>query len=112
MFAKISHTDFMPVRIRLTLIFFTINTNSTNLPMNQAKIEAEKLIKLFHEDGDKGLKKETTYIDFNCAKQCAIISINQSVKHLRRVDTIENMDELAHLRMMLICIEETPDKMA
>lgn len=76
--------------------------------MKQAIKEAAALIDLFHKGPDRGI--DETYINFNCAKQCAILSVKESIKHVRRVDTIDNMEELAHLRAILEALEATPDK--
>ena len=39
--------------------------------------KAKKLVDKFWKNGDKGLHQSNTYINFKCAKQCALICVDE-----------------------------------
>ena len=69
------------------------------------KEKAKKLVDKFWKNGDKGLHQSNTYINFKCAKQCALICVDEKINSLNKFADYWNLkngewykDELNELK--------------
>lgn len=59
--------------------------------------KAKELLENFFQNGDKGLPKEATHINWNCAKQCALICVDEIINVCPYVSK-ENCDTVEQIR--------------